>query len=596
MEQYTSLYRKLRPVRFDEIVGQSHISRIMINALTLGRVGHAYLFSGPRGTGKTTTAKILAKAVNCLEPDGAEPCNQCASCLRIASGRSLDVMEIDGASNRGIDEIRDLREKVRLAPAEEKCKVYIIDEVHMLTGEAFNALLKTLEEPPARVLFVLATTEPHKVPETIISRCLRFDFRRISQGEIIQYLKNVAQLQDIHAEDQALTLIAKIARGGLRDALSVFEQCMAFNGERITQADVEAVVGKAGDRVIKDLFDCILAGDVAGSLGIIEECVAKGSDIGTIFNDVLEYLRNMLLLSAAGEAVHLVPYGREIVEEMERQSRGAPRERLFEMADIAAGYARQVRWTSQPQIILELAVIKLCEFGLPGAGQEAGSAGGSLSQSGGKAFQKPEDRPPETAEKDEPLKFHDPARHETAATAEEVETPELPGPQQQEGTQLSQPSEPLESRQEPPVSPEEPGSLSLASIEKEWDTILMKKLKKQMISLHALMVEGVPVDYKDHVLTIGFGSKFKFHKETVEQSKNKKQLESFLRQHFGQDIRLKFVMKDKGQAAPEEEKQEAPGTVDKQDIVKKALEIFGGELVPIEDIDMGDSSPDEEGF
>lgn len=627
MEQYTSLYRKLRPARFSDIVGQPHISRIMTNALSLGRIGHAYLFSGPRGTGKTTTAKILAKAVNCLEPDGVEPCNQCSACQRISSGRSLDVMEIDGASNRGIDEIRDLREKVRLAPAEEKYKVYIIDEVHMLTSEAFNALLKTLEEPPARVLFVLATTEPHKVPETIISRCLRFDFRRIAQNEIIEYLRGVAQLQEIDVDEQALTLIAKMARGGLRDALSIFEQCTAFTGERITLADVEAVLGKAGDHTIKDLFDGVARCDVAGALGIIEECVAKGSDIGTVFNDILEYLRNILLLATAKDARHLVPYGGEIIKAMGRQLQQFSRPQLFEMADIVAGYARQVRWTNQPQIILELAVIKLCEFGISQARQEEPvlrKVDSEILQEPGLVYRNSGEASPSTRQCDT-------SRDETAASAEGAEAPVLPDPSRhldepQDGSLTPgespepgvgfQPGHPQGIEEKVPigresgaaseenptgingsatVSGQEESGITLSSIRKEWNTQLMRKLKKHMISLHALIVEGVPVDLKNNVLTIGFGSKFKFHKETVDQEKNKKQLESFFRSYFGQDIHLRFIIEEHAQPSSEEAAQDL-GVNGKQEIVKKALEIFGGELVSIEDIDIGDGSRNEEGL
>jgi len=629
MEQYTALYRKLRPVRFDEMVGQSHISRIMVNALTLGRVSHAYLFSGPRGTGKTSTAKILARAVNCLQPDGAEPCNSCAACERIGSGRSLDVMEIDGASNRGIDEIRDLREKVRLSPAEEKYKVYIIDEVHMLTGEAFNALLKTLEEPPARVLFVLATTEPHKVPETILSRCLRFDFRRISQAEIRQYLKKVAESQNVDIQEEALSLIAKMARGGLRDALSIFEQCMAFNRDVICLEDVEAVLGKAGDSVVAGLFDCISTCDVAGSLGIIEECVARGSDTGSIFNDILEYLRNMLILASAKDAVHLVPYGDDIIREMGIQSGRFSRDQLFEMADIAAGYARQLRWTNQPQVILELAVIKLCEFGTPETGEqmakskgESGTGDKSLSeklsekQAGYSGESLPAAAPPT-------LPF-DPSRNETAAAAEPVETVESsagfgrpeplteaepPGPSAKSGhstrADSSRPQEtPSSGQRKSPEPVEEPWkeaagtedtSLSFQDLKKDWNK-LMKKLKKEMISLHALMVEGVPVDFKGNLLTVSFDSKFKFHKETVEQVKNKKQLEAFLGQNLGRNITLKFVLEKKAQTAGGKDNQDLPGVNNKQDIVNKAMEIFGGELIPVEDLDFGDGSQNEEGY
>lgn len=554
MEGYTSLYRKLRPSRFSDIIGQPHISRIMVNTLTSGKISHAYLFSGPRGTGKTSTAKILAKAVNCLQPEGAEPCSECIACQRIGKGRSLDVIEIDGASNRGIDEIRDLREKVRLAPAEEKNKVYIIDEVHMLTGEAFNALLKTLEEPPPRVIFVLATTEPHKVPDTILSRCLRLDFRRIPQAEIIEHLKNIIELQGIEADSEAVTLIAKMARGGLRDALSILEQCTAFNSEKITQQDVETVLGKAGDKVLKTLFDCIGKGDVAGSLTITEECIAMGSDVGNLFNDTLEYIRNLLLLRTSGQASHLIPYSSEIVKEMHRQAGYWPKDTLFEMADIVSGYSRQVRWSNQQQIILELAVIKLCEFGLAGHAAFAEQSA---------------------------------VREETAAAAEA----------QADAGQMDKKvaKENFVDHAGSMDASNSHSSISLGRIRKEWDLVLTK-LKKQKVSLNALIVEGVPNDYKNGVLTIAFSERRKFHKETAEQTKNKSFLESLLQQHFNETIRVKFSIEDNNR--PEEVQQADIGGVgaDKQDLIHKALEVFGGELVSIEDVDFGDCPQDEEGF
>jgi DNA polymerase-3 subunit gamma/tau len=315
-----ALYRKWRSQSFDDVVGQEHITVTLRNALREGRMSHAYLFTGPRGTGKTSTARILAKAINCLAEDpAARPCNACRICLAITEGRQLDLIEIDAASNRGIDEIRDLREKIGFRPNEARYKVYIIDEVHMLTKEAFNALLKTLEEPPPHAIFVLATTEPDRVPETVRSRCQRFDFRRIPTGEIVEHLAEILKAEGSQAETEALVAIARRSTGSMRDAVSLLDQLLSYGDARLTLARVEGVLGLVNAQTIGKLTDHLAAHDAAAGLALINRLVSDGVELGQLVDQIVAYLRGVLFMRVV-RAPEQLDLPQDVVAMMGRQA------------------------------------------------------------------------------------------------------------------------------------------------------------------------------------------------------------------------------------------------------------------------------------
>lgn len=369
-----ALYRKWRSQTFDEVIGQEHVTRTLRNALRDGRIAHAYLFSGPRGTGKTSTARLLAKAVNCLQPEpAARPDNTCSICQAITSGTLLDLIEIDAASNRGIDEIRDLRDKVHFAPARARYKVYVIDEVHMLTPEAFNALLKTLEEPPPHVIFVLATTEPHKIPDTVLSRCQRFDFRRIPTHEIVNRLEYILEQEGRTAEPAALEMIARSAEGCMRDAISLTDQLLSYGNDGITEAQVRAVRGTISGQAIRDFTEAIVAGDAGAGLALINRLAAEGVDLRQLVIQLMTHLRAILLARVGGTRAEeiLSDLSADEIAEVRTAAERCDATRLTRAIRLLNDASIAMRDAVRPQLTLELAWLDVCQpVLLPAAAQD----------------------------------------------------------------------------------------------------------------------------------------------------------------------------------------------------------------------------------
>lgn len=357
---YQALYRQWRPQDFSSMVGQKAIIATLRNQISTERIAHAYLFCGSRGTGKTSTAKILARAINCTQPNHGDPCGECESCRRLLGEGSLDVMEIDAASNNGVDEIRDLRETVKYPPQYGRYKVYIIDEVHMLSASAFNALLKTLEEPPAHVVFILATTEPQRLPATILSRCQRFDFGRIPAAQIVGRLKEAVEGADGTATDTALHMIARAAEGGMRDALSILDMCLGYQKE-VTEELVRSVLGTADRSFLFRFAEKLQAHDVQGVLTMIDELMRSGREPLVFSKDVSQHLRSLLMARACGsELAALLEITEEDADAYRKQAEGFSEQRLLRMLEIFMAVETEMRWASAPRIALEAAALKAC--------------------------------------------------------------------------------------------------------------------------------------------------------------------------------------------------------------------------------------------
>jgi len=530
---YKALYRVFRPQTFAEVCGQEHISKTLCNALTTNRLAHAYLFCGPRGTGKTSSAKILAKAVNCQAPIEGEPCNQCKNCMAINQDSFLDVIEIDAASNRGIDEMRQIRDKINFAPSEGKKKVYIIDEVHMLTNEAFNALLKTLEEPPEHVLFILATTDPQKIPATVLSRCQRFDFRKISMDAMENRLKMIAQEEEIRLSEQALKMIVRQADGGLRDAIGLLDQCIAFGGDQVEQKEVEAVLGALSQNAIADFVDRIIEDNGGVLLENLNAYASQGKDARQILKDLIHYVRDLLLLKV-GSKHSLTAVAPSDLPKAEEQVRVLSVEFLNGFLNRLLDAEKDMRYAANGQIMLEVALIdglllyhgkkEVDEKPLPKAKNEKSSAKGAKNEKSS-------------------------AKGAKNASSAAVQKELLPDDSSVEKIELN----------------------DAKALINKWQDIL-KEVKKESVKLFAFLQEGKPMGFEKEALVVKFDKSHKFHSERIMQDENRYIIEKVLRKYVQGDIVLQvFCEKEEGEFAK------------RYDITKEAVAVFGEDIVTIED-------------
>ncbi len=584
---YTVLARKYRPMVFEDVMGQEHVTRTLMNALRQQRIAHAYIFAGPRGVGKTTTARLLAKAVNCQQQPAVNPCNQCESCIAITEGRSLDVIEIDGASNRGIDEIRNLRENIRFSPATSRYKIYIIDEVHMLTKEAFNALLKTLEEPPEHAIFIFATTEIHKVPLTILSRCQRFDFKRIPTSTIVHYLQQVAQKEHIEVEPDSLLLIARKAEGGMRDALSILDQLIAFTEGKLTVENVRQSLGLIDEELYFQLGEAILEKADSRIVEFVHELFTHGHDSMDFLYGLQSFFRNLLVVKSTGntQLLETSDYFRKMYQDFARKF---DEKDLLHFTDLLIQHENTLKYSPNPQLVMEVLLLKLAYKPRATDVQEllAALKSGTISPKGkssgsasGTSQIATPSQPYSTQKKTKTSK-------PVTATPRVQQDPlkMLDGLDQLSRKSTAGAPKLQESPTSPTKTPDTGGSVSLTFqfIKDHW-TSLVDAVRSKKIILGNFLQEGVPYQLQNGIAEIAFDKKNTFHMKHVED--NIKIIEETAHQLWKEKLRFQCITIDfeqnglsKPRHTPEEMLKDLK---EKEPLLRKIIDTF--DLEPFDD-------------
>jgi DNA polymerase III subunit gamma/tau len=542
---YEVLARKWRPQQFQDVVGQAHVIQTLSRAIQTGRVAHAYLFVGPRGTGKTTTARLLAKALNCQQRgQDPNPCDQCDSCKEIVAGNSLDVIEIDGASNNGVEEVRELRDNVRYAPARGPCKVYIIDEVHMLSPGAFNALLKTLEEPPPHAKFLLATTDVHKVPATILSRCQRFDLRRIGLKEIVGRLQEIAKAEKWKVSAEALLAIARGAEGGLRDAESALDQIVSFKGEKIEEADVLGVFGLVSWTTIDRLATAVLQGDAAAALKRVAEMDEGGRDLQRLVQELLGHFRNVLVWKHAPELAGSFDLTEAQLAGLKAQAELADSEKLLRVVEILTEAAGQLKYALSRRTVVEVALLKA-------------------------------------------------ARAATVVSLDEL-IARLQASPADDGAPASSAVEPVSPARAaaPAAGRAAPPGDELGRLKRRWPAILERVAETAQLAA-PLLKEAEPLRVEGEHVILGFDPEFAEHLKRLDTSRNRVAIDQALRHELGRAVGAKFVVEDRalvekapaqatGAAAPAAKKNlAAKQRLANDPAVQKTIEAFGADVIDI---------------
>jgi len=545
---YEVFARKYRPQTFDDLVGQAHVSRTLKNAVAQNRLAHAYLFVGPRGIGKTSTARILAKSLNCIHGPTVTPCGVCDNCREIAAGNSLDVIEIDGASNNSVEDVRQLRDNVRYAPAKGRYKIYLIDEVHMLSAQAFNALLKTLEEPPAHVKFIFATTEPQKVLPTILSRCQRFDLHRIPANLIAQHLQFIAGKEKITLEPAAAHAIARGAEGGLRDAESMLDQLVAFCGEKIGESDVLNVFGFTSEQTVIDLTGRILQGETPATLELLYEQSENGKDMMRLMSDLIVYLRDLLVFKAKPDAVK-EDVDPDLQKSLTAHAGLIATDRLLELIDQFAAAEGRMKWAPNKKLHFEVAIIKAIQSLGQATLDEVIEKLGEL-RNGKTVSQKESPSVAAGSPRDESVRLADvsPASQNAAA-----------GPAATTATRVAE-----------TAPPDEPYSIEL------WQKILAKIPVKGFLRTLSESIRPIGIDGRNFLLGHSPDDKSKI--EALASANNRRQLEMLLKEATGRDWSIKFVAKDGIPPSSAVDAAKSAESFKDDPLIQEALEMFNAQI------------------